>query len=248
MAKGANHLHVGSFSAVDPRHGQSVVAALTAARPLATVSFDPNIRPFVTPTASRDARRSAGLARPSGQGQRGRSRVALSRPSNRRQPCGLGPLRPEFLCRDARRARRFRDDRERADRGRRAEGRGGRHRRRGRQFHVCATLGDGPGRSARRRGAAPRAKRSNNGSALPRPRPRSLARARAPIHRSAPRSRRRSLDDPKFGLERRAKTAKHCGRRHERSKTPTHQQWEPTLWRRATLCLDRAGRGQCRRI
>jgi fructokinase len=47
--KGARHLHVGSIAAVDPRHGQSVVAALTAARPLATVSFDPNIRPLVTP-------------------------------------------------------------------------------------------------------------------------------------------------------------------------------------------------------
>jgi fructokinase len=46
--KGARHLHVGSFSAVE-RHGQSVVAALTAARPHATVSFDPNIRPLVTP-------------------------------------------------------------------------------------------------------------------------------------------------------------------------------------------------------
>jgi fructokinase len=47
--KGAHHLHVGSVAAVDPRHGQSVVAALTAARPHATVSFDPNIRPLVTP-------------------------------------------------------------------------------------------------------------------------------------------------------------------------------------------------------
>jgi fructokinase len=47
--KGAGHLHVGSLAAVDPRHGQSVVAALTAARPHATVSYDPNIRPLVTP-------------------------------------------------------------------------------------------------------------------------------------------------------------------------------------------------------
>ena len=47
--KGARHLHVGSVAAVDPRHGQSVVAALTAARPHATISFDPNIRPLVTP-------------------------------------------------------------------------------------------------------------------------------------------------------------------------------------------------------
>jgi fructokinase len=47
--KGARHLHIGSIAAVDPRHGQSVVAALTAARPHATISFDPNIRPLVTP-------------------------------------------------------------------------------------------------------------------------------------------------------------------------------------------------------
>jgi fructokinase len=47
--KGARHLHVGSIAAVGPRHGQSVVSALTAARPHATISFDPNIRPLVTP-------------------------------------------------------------------------------------------------------------------------------------------------------------------------------------------------------
>jgi fructokinase len=47
--KAARHLHVGSVAAVEPRHGQSVLAALTAARPHATISFDPNIRPLVTP-------------------------------------------------------------------------------------------------------------------------------------------------------------------------------------------------------
>jgi len=45
----ARHLHVGSISAVDPRHGERVVGALKAARPHATVSYDPNIRPLVTP-------------------------------------------------------------------------------------------------------------------------------------------------------------------------------------------------------
>jgi len=45
----ARHLHVGSISAVDPRHGERVVEALKAARPHATVSYDPNIRPLVTP-------------------------------------------------------------------------------------------------------------------------------------------------------------------------------------------------------
>ncbi len=45
----ARHLHVGSISALDPRHGDSVVAALGEARRHATTSFDPNIRPLVTP-------------------------------------------------------------------------------------------------------------------------------------------------------------------------------------------------------
>jgi fructokinase len=44
----ARHLHVGSFAAVE-RHGQTVVEAMRLASSHATVSFDPNIRPFVTP-------------------------------------------------------------------------------------------------------------------------------------------------------------------------------------------------------
>jgi len=44
----ARHLHVGSFAAVE-RHGQTVVEAMRRASSRATVSFDPNIRPFVTP-------------------------------------------------------------------------------------------------------------------------------------------------------------------------------------------------------
>jgi fructokinase len=46
---GARHLHVGSFCAVDHVHGQSSVEALARARTFATISFDPNIRPMVTP-------------------------------------------------------------------------------------------------------------------------------------------------------------------------------------------------------
>ncbi|HXW19772.1 MAG TPA: carbohydrate kinase [Roseiarcus sp.] len=45
----ARHLHVGSISALDQRHGESVLAALALARRRATTSFDPNIRPLVTP-------------------------------------------------------------------------------------------------------------------------------------------------------------------------------------------------------
>ena len=53
---GARHLHVGSFAALGPRHAESVVAALELAREHATTSFDPNIRPLVTP--DRDAVRA----------------------------------------------------------------------------------------------------------------------------------------------------------------------------------------------
>jgi fructokinase len=45
----ARHLHIGSFAALDPRHGERALAALTLARSNATTSFDPNIRPLVTP-------------------------------------------------------------------------------------------------------------------------------------------------------------------------------------------------------
>lgn len=44
----ARHLHVGSFAAVE-RHGHRVVEAMEAVRTHASVSFDPNVRPFVTP-------------------------------------------------------------------------------------------------------------------------------------------------------------------------------------------------------
>jgi fructokinase len=46
---GAKHLHVGSISALEARHGERVVAALEDARGQASTSFDPNVRPLVTP-------------------------------------------------------------------------------------------------------------------------------------------------------------------------------------------------------
>lgn len=45
----ARHLHVGSVASVDSRHAETVLLALKAARLQATISFDPNIRPAVTP-------------------------------------------------------------------------------------------------------------------------------------------------------------------------------------------------------
>jgi fructokinase len=62
--KAGRHLHVGSFSAVE-RHGEAVVEAMRTAHAHATVSFDPNIRPFVTPNRESVARlveRQASLA------------------------------------------------------------------------------------------------------------------------------------------------------------------------------------------
>lgn len=47
--KSAAHLHVGSIAAVEARHGEHVVEVLRQARATASVSFDPNIRPMVTP-------------------------------------------------------------------------------------------------------------------------------------------------------------------------------------------------------
>jgi fructokinase len=46
---GAKHLHVGSIAALDARHGERVVAALAGVRGYASTSFDPNVRPLVTP-------------------------------------------------------------------------------------------------------------------------------------------------------------------------------------------------------
>ena len=63
--KAARHLHVGSISAVDPRHGERVIEALRAARARATTSYDPNIRPLVTPhreSVARLVERQASLA------------------------------------------------------------------------------------------------------------------------------------------------------------------------------------------
>ncbi len=50
----AKHLHVGSIAALDPRHGARAVDALARALGAGlTTSFDPNVRPLVTP--DRDA-------------------------------------------------------------------------------------------------------------------------------------------------------------------------------------------------
>ena len=48
----ARHLHVGSFAAVE-RHAARVADAMRQAGATASVSFDPNIRPFVTPDRER---------------------------------------------------------------------------------------------------------------------------------------------------------------------------------------------------
>ncbi|MDE3177470.1 MAG: carbohydrate kinase [Pseudomonadota bacterium] len=63
--QGARHLHVGSISALDSRHGERVVEALTRAQARLSTSFDPNVRPLVTPDRASVvalAERQAGLA------------------------------------------------------------------------------------------------------------------------------------------------------------------------------------------
>lgn len=47
--KAVAHLHIGSFAAVAGKSGEATLAALKLARKKASVSFDPNIRPFVLP-------------------------------------------------------------------------------------------------------------------------------------------------------------------------------------------------------
>jgi len=54
--KEARHLHVGSIAALDPRHGDRAVAALKDAQAHGSTSYDPNVRPLVTP--DRDATRA----------------------------------------------------------------------------------------------------------------------------------------------------------------------------------------------
>ena len=130
--------------------------ALTAARLSATVSFDPNIRPLVTP--DRDAveasRRAASLARTSRQGERGRPRVALSRPraSRTASPPGRSPARDFASRRSASAAPSPCSASERIEVPAPPR-RGRRHRRRRRQLHVGAAVGDGPRPGARRQGA-----------------------------------------------------------------------------------------------
>ena len=43
------HLHVGSFAAVDGAAGEAALAGLNSARGKGTTSYDPNVRPHVTP-------------------------------------------------------------------------------------------------------------------------------------------------------------------------------------------------------
>ncbi len=144
--KGARHLHVGSVAAVDPRHGQSVVAALTAARPHATISFDPNIRPLVTPDRNSVAplvERQVSLAYLVKASQEDLEWLYPGRGLEEKS-LRLGKVRPAFLCRDAGRARRPRHAWQGTNRGSGAARRSRRHSRRRRQLHVRPALGDGP--------------------------------------------------------------------------------------------------------
>ena len=88
----ASHLHVGSISAVDPRHGERVVAALTGG----VRSCDGQLRPEHPPACDagsrngRGARRAAGVACACREGERRGPSMALSRPLRRGEPCRIG--------------------------------------------------------------------------------------------------------------------------------------------------------------
>ena len=154
---GARHLHVGSFCAVDHVHGASAVEAMASARTFATTSFDPNIRPMVTP--DREAvtpivEREVALA---SFVKASEEDLAWLYPD--RDPeatiAAWAQARPALLRDDARRARRRRLSPERAVRRALAGGRGRRHGRRRRQFHVGADRRDGRRRRAWRGARAP---------------------------------------------------------------------------------------------
>ncbi len=161
--EGARHLHVGSIAAVDPRHGESVVAALRLARGRATTSFDPNIRPLVTP----DRESVVALV------ERQVSLASLVKASEedlewlypgRAIEDTLGQwarLGPSFCVATLGHRGAVALSRRPATERRGAEDRRRRHRRRRRQFHVLAARRDGSRRRARRGRAAaePRAAR-----------------------------------------------------------------------------------------
>ncbi len=140
----ARHLHVGSFAAVE-RHGQSVVDAMLLASAHATVSFDPNIRPFVTP--------DRGAIGPLVERHVSHARVVKASEEDLEW---LYPGRglEDSLAAWAKAGPRFcvatMGERgalamlgQGPHRGSRATGRGRGHRRRGGQLHVGASIGDG---------------------------------------------------------------------------------------------------------
>lgn len=55
--EGVAHLHVGSFSAVDDRHGPAALEALQRFAGAGTTSYDPNIRPALMPAREETLRR-----------------------------------------------------------------------------------------------------------------------------------------------------------------------------------------------
>ena len=166
--KGARHLHVGSVAAVDSRHGQSVLAALTAARPHATISFDPNIRPLVTP--DRDAvalivEREVSLAHLVKASQEDLEWLYPDR-GVEESLAAWAKSGPQFCVATLGERGALAMLGERAHRGSGAASRGRRHRRRRRQLHVRALVGDGPRPRARRCSARALSKRTRKMAAL----------------------------------------------------------------------------------
>ena len=146
----ARHLHVGSISAVDPRHGERVVAALARAKGALTTSFDPNIRPLVTPDRASVValvERQVALASIAKASDEDLEWLYPGRPIEETLKL-WSTLGPRFCVATlgGRGAFAYIDG-ERLERRAGQSGRG-RHRRRRRQFHVGAAGGDGPRRRA----------------------------------------------------------------------------------------------------
>ncbi len=143
--KDGRHLHVGSISAVDPRHGERVIEALKAVRQYATVSYDPNIRPLVTPDRASVValvERQASLAHLVKASEEDLLWLYPDRPVEEKSR-SMGEDGSPLLRRHSRRTGRARHPRREAGRSAGPAHRSDRHGRSRRQLHVRPPFGDG---------------------------------------------------------------------------------------------------------
>ena len=156
----ARHLHVGSFGAIE-RHGQAVIEALRLASPHATVSLDPNIRPFVTPDREAVVKMIEREVSLSSLVKASEEDLEWLYPGRAIEEslAAWTKAGPRILRRDARCGRGACSHGQGAGRGSGAARRSRGHGRRRRQLHVRALVRDGPRPCARGEGARAVAKR-----------------------------------------------------------------------------------------